>query len=159
MYYKEKEIVAWAEQKGIIAAADRLTQGLKTVEEIAELIKHSLKDQPVMDDIGDIYVTIVVQANMNGFCIQDIHENPYDFFHRDHVKGQLADMVLDAGMMLDTIELEEGDVSMWISNIYNGLIVICDKLELSFPRCIDLAYDEIKGRTGKMVDGVFVKNE
>lgn len=25
--------------------------------------------------------------------------------------------------------------------------------------CLELAYNEIKGRTGKMVDGVFVKSE
>jgi NTP pyrophosphatase (non-canonical NTP hydrolase) len=160
MYYREREIVKWAEQKGIIDAADRLTQSLKTIEEIAELIKHFLKGQDIQDDIGDIYVTIVVQANMNGFCIQDIHQNPYNYFTRDSLKGQIGDMVLNAGMLCDTVQQEEfAQPGIWLSNIYNALIVICDRMNLSLPRCIDIAYDEIKGRTGKMVDGVFVKNE
>jgi hypothetical protein len=158
MYYREQDIIDWAIAKGIIDAADRLTQSLKTIEEIAELITHHLKQQPVMDDIGDIYVTIVVQAHMNGYDIQEIHENPYQFDKNETVKEQIATMVMDAAMLSDSI-MTDYPTEYWISNIYNGLIVICDKLELSFPMCIDLAYKEIKGRTGKMVDGVFVKNE
>jgi len=65
---------------------------------------------------------------------------------------------MDASMLADSI-MTEYPTEYWISNIYNGLIIIADAMDLSFPRCIDMAYDEIKGRKGKMVDGVFVKNE
>lgn len=158
MYYKEHNIVQWAYEKGIIESGDRLTQSLKTMEEIAELISHALKAQDCSDDLGDIYVTIVVQAHMSGFCIQEIHDNPANFEYRDSIKEQIADMMLDACMMADSIQ-NERTTAHWISNIYNGLIRIADSLDLSLPRCIDLAYDEISGRKGKMIDGVFVKEE
>ena len=67
-------------------------------------------------------------------------------------------MMMDASMLSDSI-MTDRETEYWISNIYNGLIVVADSQNLSLPRCIDLAYDEIKGRTGKMIDGVFVKNE
>jgi hypothetical protein len=35
--------------------------------------------------------------------------------------------------------------------------VICEKLNLSLRRCMSAAFDEIKDRKGKMVNGQFVK--
>lgn len=161
MYYKEQEIIAWAYDKGIIQKADRLTQSLKTLEEVAELTTNVLKNRDISDDIGDIYVTIVVQAHMSGLgSIQDLHTNLYEFKadqEHDSLKDKVAYLIQDVAMMIEGIQ-GGTDISWCISNIYNGLICICDEQKLSLPSCIDIAYNEIKGRKGKMVDGVFVKD-
>jgi len=39
------------------------------------------------------------------------------------------------------------------------LIGYCLQRGLDFEKCLESAYNEIKGRTGKVVDGVFVKDE
>jgi len=158
MYPREEEIIGWAIKKGIVEADDKLKQGLKTVEEIAELVKHSIKGEDIRDDIGDIYVTIVVQAHMNGLNMKKCHKNPYEMETREETKFALVDLVLAVGMLLDSIEREDS-VDIWISNIYNGLINICDMENLSLPCCIEIAYNEIKGRTGKMVNGIFIKDK
>jgi NTP pyrophosphatase (non-canonical NTP hydrolase) len=38
------------------------------------------------------------------------------------------------------------------------LILAAEMAGLRFEDCLQAAYDEIKGRTGKMVDGVFIKD-
>jgi NTP pyrophosphatase (non-canonical NTP hydrolase) len=38
------------------------------------------------------------------------------------------------------------------------LILLADMMGWTLEECLDTAYAEIKGRTGKMVDGIFVKD-
>lgn len=161
MLHKEQEIIDWAKQVGIIEKGDRLTQGLKTVEEIAELISHCLKDQYIHDDIGDIYVTLVVQAHMNNIdmskCIVD---NEPGFFARS-LKERLADMVLDASLLLDSIQSPINDplntCGYYISSIWYLLESIVASENLDMDECIDIAYNEIVNRRGNMINGAFVK--
>lgn len=44
-----------------------------------------------------------------------------------------------------------------IGDIYVVLTILSKQRGFSIEECIDLAYEEIKDRKGKMVDGVFVK--
>ena len=96
--YKEVEIVKWAEARGILDKATRASQYEKHVEEVGELGRALIENDPVKikDALGDVYVTIVLLAALSNMSIGD---------------------------------------------------------------CIDAAYQEIAGRKGKMVDGVFVKDD
>jgi NTP pyrophosphatase (non-canonical NTP hydrolase) len=51
-------------------------------------------------------------------------------------------------------ELQDG-----IGDCAVTLILAAEMAGLRFEDCLQAAYDEIKGRTGKMVDGQFVKDE
>lgn len=53
---------------------------------------------------------------------------------------------------VDRLELEMGD-------IFVTLIILCEQLNLCSVECLDKAYDKIKGRKGKTIDGTFVKDE
>lgn len=46
-----------------------------------------------------------------------------------------------------------------IGDIYVVLTILSMQLGLDVEDCIDSAYDEIKDRKGKMINGVFVKEE
>lgn len=46
-----------------------------------------------------------------------------------------------------------------IGDVLVTLIVLADNCELDITECLERAYDEIKDREGKTVNGVFVKNE
>ena len=39
------------------------------------------------------------------------------------------------------------------------LINICVRNNITLEECLQVAYDDIKDRKGKMVDGVFIKEE
>lgn len=51
-------------------------------------------------------------------------------------------------------ELKDG-----IGDVVVTLIILAQQNGLTLEECLGQAYNEIKGRTGKMVDGVFVKSE
>lgn len=44
-----------------------------------------------------------------------------------------------------------------IGDVVVTLIILAQQNDMDLYECLNTAYDEIKGRTGKMVDGVFVK--
>lgn len=50
-------------------------------------------------------------------------------------------------------ELKDG-----IGDVVVTLVILAQQNGLTLEECVQAAYDEIKGRTGKMVDGVFVKS-
>lgn len=62
--------------------------------------------------------------------------------------GELAE-----GMAKDRQE----QVADSIGDIYVVLTILSTQLGMDIEECIALAYDEIKDRRGKMIDGVFVK--
>lgn len=50
------------------------------------------------------------------------------------------------------MQLEMGDV-------FVTLIILCKQLGIEPQRCLELAYEKIKNRHGKTIDGTFVKEE
>jgi NTP pyrophosphatase (non-canonical NTP hydrolase) len=50
------------------------------------------------------------------------------------------------------------DIKDGIGDIVVTLIGVCEMLNISLEECLQGAYDVISERTGKMVDGKFVKN-
>lgn len=45
-----------------------------------------------------------------------------------------------------------------IGDVVVTLIILAMQNDMDLYECLNCAYDEIKGRTGKMVNGVFVKS-
>ncbi|BAK15833.1 predicted pyrophosphatase [Solibacillus silvestris StLB046] len=45
-----------------------------------------------------------------------------------------------------------------IGDVVVTLIILAQQNGMDLEECLNCAYDEIKGRTGKMVNGVFVKS-
>lgn len=44
-----------------------------------------------------------------------------------------------------------------IGDVVVTLIILAEQNNLKLDKCLEMAYNEIKGRTGKMINGVFVK--
>ena len=74
MDYFELECVIeqWAADKGILEKATPMAQALKTLEECTELCTAINKnDKPeIIDAIGDIMVTLIIQAKMQGLTLE-----------------------------------------------------------------------------------------
>lgn len=70
----------WAEEKGILSKATPLTQAMKTLEEVNELLGAIMDDNPeeIKDAIGDIMVTLIIQCKMQGMDLQDCLESAYN---------------------------------------------------------------------------------
>jgi len=83
-------VAVWAEQKGIIANSSPLKQHVKTQEEVTELLEALIdgNDHEVKDAIGDIVVTLIIQAYMNGTTINECLEKAYNVISKR--KGKMV---------------------------------------------------------------------
>lgn len=82
MKYNELEalVISWAEQKGIFKKGNPDAQCEKTFEEVTELsaaIYENNKEE-IIDALGDILVTIIIQAEMQGLKLEDCLQSAYN---------------------------------------------------------------------------------
>lgn len=72
--------IAWAAQKGILENATTMRQAEKTHEEVLELMAAIDDDnkEEIIDALGDILVTIIIQAEMQGLKLVDCLESAYN---------------------------------------------------------------------------------
>lgn len=80
--YNELEalVLAWAEQKGILQNGTPIAQAGKTMEECTELmVAIATGDEyETVDALGDILVTIIIQAEMQGLSLTECLESAYN---------------------------------------------------------------------------------
>jgi len=73
-------------------------------------------------------------------------------------KDQVCKLIQEVGELSDNV-CKQKDIRDDIGDIIVVLINIAERNGLSLQECMQTAYDDIKDRKGKMVDGVFVKEE
>jgi NTP pyrophosphatase (non-canonical NTP hydrolase) len=98
MQYKELEplVIQWAKEKGIIEKATPLAQARKTEEEVNELLEACVAqhggfstftnskgklvntEEEILDSLGDILVTIIIGAELQGLKLEDCLESAYN---------------------------------------------------------------------------------
>lgn len=102
MEYDELEdlVIAWADEKGILDKATPLAQARKTEEEVHELLeavghqqngekefinskgKKVNTEEEVKDALGDILVTIIIGAELQGLSLVDCLQSAYDIISK-----------------------------------------------------------------------------
>lgn len=89
----EVEILKWAEDRGIFEKATPQSQYSKTDEEVTELMEAIMLDDKdaIKDAIGDIVVTLIIQAKMHGFSLGQCLAAAY--FEIKDRKGKMVDGV------------------------------------------------------------------
>jgi NTP pyrophosphatase (non-canonical NTP hydrolase) len=98
--YNELEalVIAWATQKGIIENGTTIAQAGKTMEECTELMvaiaRHD--DDEIIDALGDILVTIIIQAEMQGVSLTECLESAYNVISKRTGKMVAGQFVKDA---------------------------------------------------------------
>jgi hypothetical protein len=76
----EDLVTNWASNRKIIPNSNPMAQGLKTLEEVQELltaINRGSRDE-VADAYGDIFVTLIIGAKLSGLELLDCLEGAYD---------------------------------------------------------------------------------
>ena len=71
-------------------------------------------------------------------------------------KDQFCKLIQEAGELSDNI-CKGKDVSDDIGDMIVVLINIAERNNLTLKECLEKAWDDIKDRKGKMVDGIFIK--
>lgn len=158
-----EKVVGWGKARGILEKSDPLSQILKTGAELGELCDAVNKGQRDLqiDGVGDVVVTLILVTELAG-CIDQHHP----------LMGVGLDSTRDAKSAMAKVMQQVGQTANLLSmgvkptEVYNSVVlalgwlqVVADKLDIGdLNYCTTLAYQEIAGRTGKMVDGVFVKD-
>lgn len=139
-----QNIIEWANQKDLIKPENAETQYRKFLEEVGETCKAiSLGDkEQIKNEFGDIAVTAIILAAMTGDvdylkCNFDIIEPTPDFYWF-------------------VCEIKSFDVNMHSLEMINDVSTY-----YGFPiqECLEAAWNKIKDRKGKTINGSFVKEE
>lgn len=131
----------------------------KLEEEILELQNATTREEEI-DAVGDIVVVLV------GYCLQrkiDKYIKFVDLRHITLANNWKTDEILKT-LNISKKELQDSfnsnkvlDEMFYIVRIVERLYQYCYTNDLVFWQCVESAYNEIKDRKGKVINGVFVK--
>lgn len=136
-------------------------QSLKLSEEFGELCAGYLKQNEKLtkDSIGDCAVVVVGLALLIKEDVHSIFEQA-DGIMRKEVMESFK--LLNANISEFQLSQNLASKEMCQHNLVHAVAYlksISKTLNYDFVECFDLAYNEIKGRKGKWIDGTFVKEE
>lgn len=136
-------------------------QSLKLSEEFGELCAGYLKQNEKLtkDSIGDCAVVVVGLALLIDVDVHSIFEQA-DGIMRKEVMESFK--LLNANISEFQLSQNLASKEMCQHNLVHAVAYlksISKTLNYDFVECFDLAYNEIKGRKGKWIDGTFVKEE
>lgn len=137
-------IISWADEKGLLKKENAPKQRLKLLEEVGETASAVAKNYIglIQDGIGDIFVVLVIlHAQL---------ETGYDF--GKDVFLEKAEDLDPASRMCDIIYYDD-------CAGFDNLYYLCLELGYDLTQCANIAWEEIKNRTGSTVDGTFIKDE
>ena len=95
----------WAKEKEILAKATPMAQALKTLEETTELCVaiNSNDRAEIIDAMGDIMVTLIIQAKMQGLKLEECLESAYNVITKR--TGKMIN-----GQFVKNIEMKDVDI-------------------------------------------------
>lgn len=132
-------------------------QFLKLFEEIGELASGLAKkqDDVIKDSIGDIAVVLIGLTLQLGIDTKEV------FPATESVPSTNSNKEEDHFILLldQSVAAYFSRQNYQLKNVAFELIRVSKFLNIDFTECLGLAYEEIKDRTGRLVDGVWVKEE
>ncbi|OOF51932.1 pyrophosphatase [Rodentibacter genomosp. 1] len=157
-----KNIELWAEDRNLIEGSTPQKQFIKLMEEFGELCSGVSKNKPdvVKDSIGDCFVVMVILARQ--FNRNDLLDDMGYIEHHPPFNGKIEESLIDTSASIHSFLYaqqikEHENVMKFFAFSVLGLVEVTDYFHLNFDDCVQSAWEEIKDRKGKMIDGVFVK--
>lgn len=132
-------------------------QFLKLYEEIGELSRGLAENDEavIKDSIGDIAVVLIGLTLKLGIKTADIFPENATFVLLEAAKKEDY-LVLTMDQSLAAY-LNRKDYQL--KNVVYELMRVAYLLDYNFTDCLEIAYEEIKDRKGKLVDGIWIKEE
>lgn len=136
-------ILQWGKDKNLLFLENAPKQRLKLIEECGELASAILKNDVKLqkDAIGDIFVVLTILAEQLEKK-QHLTKLPYErVFVNEYVLINRVINYSDA------------------PNVVSYLQTLSLELELDLTECANIAWNEIKNRTGNTINGTFIKDK
>lgn len=163
--YYQRLVKQWAVDRNLIEGSTPEAQCVKLIEEYGELARGiAKKDEALIkDSIGDALVVCIIMAAQLGsdsFSIDKLIFERTALDVPDVSEKIVVRGATELGAISYFINVTNRDIDRCIGNIY----ALCDTLaEIAYlykwtlADCLEAAYNEIKDRKGRMVDGIFIK--
>ena len=158
-----KNIENWAEARNLIEGSTPKKQFIKLMEEFGELCSGVSKNKidVVKDSIGDCFVVMVILAAQRKkdemLSADDVaaFTEPYG-----NNKVDIEDHLIESLYVLHRLSHElssHANISVLFMSCVVVMLDTAHYFNLDIYDCVKAAWDEIKDRKGRMIDGVFVK--
>lgn len=147
------KVIQWGRDKSI---TDPKAQMTKVIEEFSELNSAVFQhDEPeIIDALGDLQVTLIILMDTLGGEVKE--------FELEDENVDLHLILSDIGF-LNTYINKDVHLTLFFESFVNKAIArvkqYAETLGYDATECLQVAYDVISKRTGKNVNGVFVKDE
>ena len=157
---KLKELITnvqrWSIDRGL-DKADSKKQMLKLYEEFGELASGLAKGnkEVVKDSIGDVVVVLIILAHQQGVKLISDFELSHENISKENVVLEASEYIGAVSNFVKRNLKCEGHIVYLITYLQQ----IAKDEGLKFEDCLSLAWNEIKDRKGKLIDGVWVKEE
>lgn len=148
----KNNVEQWALERGIYAYSTPEAQLLKAFEELGELARHLGKGdhEATKDDLGDVAVCLVNYAYMEGVDM-DLDAHPPATIDLGFFDAVTALMATRASM--------PSEKKTRLTFSLRCLCTLAESQGHTFEECCEHAWNEIKDRRGKMVEGGFFVKE
>ena len=142
-------IIEWAREKNLLFKENAPKQRLKLIEECGELASAILKNDVKLqkDAIGDIFVVLVILSEQIDY---DINLNKKLRVIEGFAKDSSIEIIIESSFQDDC-----GNI--YIDRSIDFLEFTSKLLNLDLTECANIAWNEIKDRKGKTVNGTFIK--
>lgn len=149
------QIERWAEDRDLITGSTPENQKLKLLEEVGELSEgiNRKNIELIKDGIGDCFIVCVVLAKQSGQSLSSLS------FNKEMFNGFKFNTYYLSEGLADVIALNTAPTKRRFLRLIGVLNALCVYYRLTLEECVQYAYNQIKDRKGKMIDGVFVKEE
>lgn len=146
----------WSIDRGL-DKADSKKQMLKLYEEFGELASGLAKGnkEVVKDSIGDVVVVLIILVQQQGVRLIGDFELSHGRLSKEGVVLKISEYIGDISFVVRQF----GDIGWNVMYLIAYLRLIAKDENLKFEDCLSQAWNEIKDRKGKLIDGVWVKEE
>ena len=159
MFELDKKIIEWARDRGILTGSSFESQICYTIMETGEMVEAFIKQDrdSLALEIGDVAVTLVIARHLLSSDMPCVYQlNQCEELKTPYLA--LASLNENVGLALQHHHTELNSRRYFVSKALKALFnfaIVCD---LNFLDCVNAAYEKISKRTGKMANGVFVRD-
>ena len=154
-----KRVEQWSEDRGFFEEGSGVTfeaQYLKLYEEFGELCGSIVKGKDVKDDIGDNMVVLINLARLKGMSLADLIKKHGLGVFLPFNLANVHEYALELSVTRYPEIFKSGN-EISFTRAYTMIGNLAIEMGTTLEECLQIAYDEIKDRKGKMINGAFIK--
>lgn len=154
------KVIAWAQEREIFKSSTPLKQAYKIVAELGEVFDCLAKEESekLKVEIGDVVVTIILFAAMNGIKYKIVEHRQNAHFQNALYREELTLLMSLSEGLMSFISSRKQPMARFVVDLKININNLCLFHKVKQRECLELALVKISNRSTRMVNGVAVKD-